>query len=978
MKINLKKTILTVAISLIAAVSISAQEVRINLGEMSLNTEYPLESFKNYIGTFKAPKSGTVTCNSTTTDILYPYLEEKEDMYSEGNELAVTYNSMFGQKSYDFKVEEGKTYVMYASFIMNNGTVMTMTMNDGQSFKLISKTPADGVFNVSNGGQMAFDFDKAVSVAEATINCNGKSARLNPSTNVGSVFFETKSIVWDWLTNGTAKEGDKFTIKMTGLCLVADNTVLYNGTGVFEEEFTFGPMPIYIVSEENTSGDFLSYYRKDDSKGVVRLTFSGPVKEGATAILKYGNIDQDADGEYYVENLPTTIEGNTLCINLNEKRRRASDMVKSGTVYPNIVLGVTGVFDTNGNYAYATGSGSLGSYWYSYNFKEIGSNVVAEFTPANGADLKNTKNIEIWITDEDKLTYSGIEFTYEVDGVSKSVVVTDFKKENDPEEENAKILTVPVPAEVATAKNVVLTFKDLQSSDGTDFSNVLRSRYNSFVISRTTPVANSTIETLAAGTNIAIYTNLDATAARLYVSLNDMNAEPGHPIVLFEGNATKATKGFTVNVVNDVNLIKGHEYHLDVVAFDAQDNKLGEDYVAYTGAYFVVDPAEGDEEEITFASITPANGTSHAAIPDFFMTFTGGSQVGYGVWQLNDLNATNPDETNIYTGQLKKQEDGSWKAHSYFALPLYEGHTYEFVVNVYDSEETYNYAGAPLKTLSIQINGSEKAYEYAAANLVKTYPENNSTLLSLDQSNITLTFDAAVETLEAELNGGLLGGQKLSASSNEGKTEWTVALPANALANATGSFNIVITAKDSEGRVVKGNEGENEYSVINLTYLCYLGAPEFTITPANGSTVASISTVVATYEGGIYISGSCSDSIRIYCGEDVVAEISYENIAHGNVVGEEYTTASFTLPTPITAQGTYTIVYPTTFFMLGSQYNSCCSKEQKVVINVSGNADAISEVNAEAQSSVVYSLSGQRLATPVKGINIINGKKVLR
>lgn len=584
MKYTFINRLMMMAVALMAVVTVQAQEVRINLGELELNKEYALEDFKNYIGTFTAPSTGVVTCESTTNDVLYPYFAELENMNASGNACDITINSMYGQKSYDFKVEEGKTYYMYANFIMNSGTVFKMTMAESQTINLVATSPSDGVFRVSNGGQISFDFDKAVSATAASISCNGKSLRISPMTNVGCIFFEVKSIIWKWYNEGTAHGGDTFNIKVTGVCMASDKSVLYNGDGILEASFTLAEMPITLVDTENTSGDFLSYYTDNDPNGVVRLTFSGPVREGAQATIKYGSVDQDSEGEYYVESLPVTVDGNTLSINLQGKRRRPVDMVNSGTNYGSIYLGITGVFDTNGNYAYSEGDGSLGSYWYTYTLKEVTSNVVAEFTPANGSDIDKTKNIEIWVTDESKLSYSGILFTYEKDGVEGSVLVTDIKKEADPDDATAMILTLDVPAELQGAKNIVATFKDLQCADGSDYSAVLRAKYNAFIISRSTPVANGTYEYLNAEQSLRIYINKDADVQRINLVLRDMNPAEGDDEILYEGEATKESKGFSYSIPRNIRLEVTHDYRLEATAYNASGEEMGSDYVIYHGA----------------------------------------------------------------------------------------------------------------------------------------------------------------------------------------------------------------------------------------------------------------------------------------------------------------------------------------------------------------------------------------------------------
>lgn len=347
----------------------------INLGELQLDKEYALTTFKSHIGTFTAPRSGVLSCSATTNDVLYPYKRVQEDMFAEGNAYDVTMNSLYGGRSYDFSVEQGKTYYFYTDFVMDDNTVFTMTMADEASIKLTSTSPSEGgVFHVSNGGQVVFDFDKAVTFTRATLLLGGEQRTLRGSVSTNSIYFDVKADVWDLLSSGKAKEGDTMTITIEGVAQAANSNVLCNGDGRVVLHLTLGAMPIQLVSTEHTEGNLLSYYAEGDDEGLVQLHFSGRVQpDQLSAQLKFGNIDKDGEGEYYVEYLEPTVsaDGTTVIVNLQGKRRKAIDMVSSGTNYGTIVLGITGVKDTAGNYAFAEGQGSLGSYWFAYTLKEV-------------------------------------------------------------------------------------------------------------------------------------------------------------------------------------------------------------------------------------------------------------------------------------------------------------------------------------------------------------------------------------------------------------------------------------------------------------------------------------------------------------------------------------------------------------------------------------------------------------------------------
>ena len=58
--------------------------------------------------------------------------------------------------------------------------------------------------------------------------------------------------------------------------------------------------------------------------------------------------------------------GNMLVIDLRDKLRTPAVMVPSGTDYGIMDLQILGVKDAEGNFAYSDGSGSLGSFFYTF------------------------------------------------------------------------------------------------------------------------------------------------------------------------------------------------------------------------------------------------------------------------------------------------------------------------------------------------------------------------------------------------------------------------------------------------------------------------------------------------------------------------------------------------------------------------------------------------------------------------------------
>ena len=154
-------------------------------------------------------------------------------------------------------------------------------------------------------------------------------------------------------------------------------------------------------------------------------------------------------------------------------------MVKSGTNYNNMTISFNKVLDTTGQHAYSGGQGTIGGYSFTYETLDVvTADVISEFIPAPGSTLDccEPETIEIWITDEGKLSYDGVKFA--LDFMEEPIVVTDYTKEADTFDPTAAILTVPFPWEqipMLTQENeenapivITVTLNNLQSADGID------------------------------------------------------------------------------------------------------------------------------------------------------------------------------------------------------------------------------------------------------------------------------------------------------------------------------------------------------------------------------------------------------------------------------------------------------------------------------------------------------------------------------
>lgn len=588
--------------------TVNAQDI--DLGEIELGKTYEFSLYKNYIGTLTPDKDGVVTIESTTSDILLPYYQKLDNMNTEGNQVPFTNNSMFAPRSLDFNVESGKTYYLYANFILNNNTKVTVTMESSQGITLTSSSLDEGsVYQFTNAGSLNYTFNKAVAYDGATLISGNNKINVEGSVFSNSLSINPSKEMFDWLNTGKVKAGDEFTIEITNLRMEANSDIKYGEDGTFTVKYKFCELPITLLSTKNTDKTFLPYYATGDENGIITLNFSGEVGKVNKCELRYGDLDDDASGNFYVETLPVAIDGSSVSVNLQGKRRLPSDMVNNPKGYPTIAIGFIGITDKNGNNPYTTGEGMNSTYWFNMPYEVITADVTCEFSPLSGSNLDNYKSIELWITDENKLSYDGIEFSYKKDGTEKSVIVTNYAKEADTENPGAAILTIPIPEDCKGATDIIVSLHNLTCATGTDYSNIITAKYNAFIIKSATPVNNSTIEGITKGQILKVSTNMNANIGYMPFILRENNFTDSF---LMEGEFIKSEEGsnFTYTTTKSVKLLKGHDYILELVAYTSREDfnagakPLGIDYITYHGA---ATPFEFST--VLFESITPAEGT---------------------------------------------------------------------------------------------------------------------------------------------------------------------------------------------------------------------------------------------------------------------------------------------------------------------------------------------------------------------------------
>lgn len=636
------------ALCLLMLISIvSAKAADVNYGEMELGKAYDLKSLSDVTGQYTATETGVLTVTSAGTEILAPFSDEactQVISYSKLTSDTPTYHYY-----YNLAVTAGQT--IYFKWGGLNTTTNTLTFSTETGIKYQGSSPAAGsTINCTSNSQMRFKFNQAVACTGVEVIVGSHTEELNFNTGANTVFFELKEPIYKLMSAGTLKEGESFTIRLTGVTVNGDAKDKLGDDGVVEETFICGKKPIALVSNTNfvNTHIFKSFWKKGDADGIVKLVFDGDIKVAEGNVkLNYGSTERNGGDvpNRYTENVPFTVDKNVLTIDLTGKERTPETMLGETTALETIQLVVTNVCDTDNNPAYTTSSGSRGSYSRTFPYGYVTINASSEFTPANGTSLKGYDNVELFVTDYKKFSFDGVKFTY-TDANSETKVETVAKsactETADADIDGAYTLTIPVPAAVKKEgnSNIIVTLTNLVAAASGEYRHLFIAKYDGFTVLDMTYQASSdaaplsisgaTLDSLISDAPIVISTNMDSDEKLNYVtySVTDLNPEEGDDAMIVTpthiehyitkrneetGETEKVTtdhfEGEVVGVDNTI-LYLGHTYQVVVTGYKQlgtnfnpfKDQVLGTDTL-----YFVGSQAPYENSDITLESITPAD-----------------------------------------------------------------------------------------------------------------------------------------------------------------------------------------------------------------------------------------------------------------------------------------------------------------------------------------------------------------------------------
>lgn len=571
----------------------SVKSLAVDITAIELGKEYTQARFTTGYYSFTATNAGKYRVYYSKGSA-YPYSDSNFTTQIDND---WSYVSNGQQRAFNL-TSAGTYYVMVDNGL--NGSEMTFMVEELASLDTTGVSPVPGtVYSITGTGQLSVKFNMGVTISEAYLTAGTTTktlTRVNADGNT-SVLFELKSVLHDILTSGVLKAGDEFSVTLNGICASDDANTKFGDSGSLTLKYKMPEMPTTLESKSVPS-TFLSYWEKGNTAGILTLTFSDELSDSCgTAALSYGNLDNDAEGEYYYETLPVTINGKTLTVDFTDKVRTPATMTpQSDSIYSVITVKIGNVRNKANQLCYTESSGSMGSYTFQMPYSVLAAGeVTTQFTPASGEDLTNVDNIELYIAGEEALKYDGVNFNYTLDGAKKDSLIANDKITKTTEDD-AVVLNIPVPTEVKTAKDVTVSLANLVCLDGVKRD--ISAKYNGFVLKLIHP-ATTSLDTIQVGDSLVVWTNKTSQIGNTWsmrFQIYDLNPtdeqDPCIQSMAYMHKAYNAETKDTCFVYNfdliPLVFIKGHTYQMtfEAAASEAdfrKNNYIGVDTILLTG-----------------------------------------------------------------------------------------------------------------------------------------------------------------------------------------------------------------------------------------------------------------------------------------------------------------------------------------------------------------------------------------------------------
>lgn len=489
----LRKTLTLIILML--SLTVSATDITFKEGINNIT----VTDFSAINGTFTSNRDGNVV------------VECQEVWNVAYNGVAVQYEWTPGS-GYMYRYEVGKVEantpvsISLGFLLSKTFSVKISVYGDGPvPVEVVNVTPKTGkTFDWNSTGMVSVNFNKTVTLSSIKLVAGDYTADVDDVHLGSSVGFNVTNALNKALKDGVLKAGEKFQIQMKGLREAADKNNRYNGTGELTLEY-IAPHPQYdLVSakvgetqlsyKQANSYEFLSYYSPDEEDGLFVFEFEGKVGKVSSVVLTMGNLDLDTQGKYHHSNVPYTINDNKVVVDARGVLRTLAVLfpaiveedVEEGAEGPgvqgefdteHITLRLSMVQDVNGNPFRCDAQGSVGSYSYVMNYREIVDEAYIDGDNKQDGDVVYAGDeISLWLSNAG-IKFDGLEVSYfvsvptadenESDVLEQhQVLVKDVTTEPDPFEGIIISFKLPELPEVAAGSTVRVALHDAKSADG--------------------------------------------------------------------------------------------------------------------------------------------------------------------------------------------------------------------------------------------------------------------------------------------------------------------------------------------------------------------------------------------------------------------------------------------------------------------------------------------------------------------------------
>lgn len=446
--------------------------------------------------TFTAPKD----CNVRI---------EAADIYTvtyNSTQIAYKYTPTSAHYPYVYEVNDVKTgdvITMTSGFVLNDGIfVSVITAGEVIPVELVSTVPeANQTFTWDRAGQVTLGFNKPVAFGAIKLSAGGKMYDVDEIMGGSSLSFNVTEALNTALTAGTLQPGDNFQIVVRGLYDAEDKKNLYNKTGTlqvtYKAPYPQGNLMSATVGEglPLASGyTFLSYFSPDEKDGLFTFEFDEEVMSVSEVILTMGNLDLFAQGRYHRSDVPFSIDGKKIIVDARgtlrtlktlfpavvEQEPEEGEEINEGIFdfdTEHITLSLSNVIDIHGNPFRCYGEGSVGSYSYIFNYKELIDDVSMDGDNiAEGDDVQAGQEVRLWLSNP-TIKFDGIQVTYFVNVTNpddeaedfqepRTVVLTDYTITPDPYEGIIIAFTMPEMEGLVNGTTITVSLHNAQSADG--------------------------------------------------------------------------------------------------------------------------------------------------------------------------------------------------------------------------------------------------------------------------------------------------------------------------------------------------------------------------------------------------------------------------------------------------------------------------------------------------------------------------------